>query len=107
MQIVNKVLTDLDGKAIPTQTQPGVVPSDDAPSLTVARVLLNAALSPAQGQPYSPEKNSERYVLAMVLHKLADNETFELSVELAADLKKDIMKMYAPLVAGQMVPILS
>lgn len=109
MQITNTVLLDLDGAPIKQQTQPGVMPKDDAPDLTVAKVLLNAALSPAQGpqQTYTPEKNAERYTLAMALNKAAVGETLEVSVELASDLKKDVMKLYAPLVAGQMATLLA
>lgn len=106
MNIKNTVLVDLDGKNIKQQSRPGVEPGDDAPDLTVAKVLVNCALTPAQGQPYSPEKNAARYTTAVELHKADIGQGIDIANDLIVDLQKDVMRLYAPLVAGQLYSIL-
>lgn len=107
MKIKNKVLTGLDGEALRVQNNPGIPPSADAPELTVAKVLINAALTPAQNKPYTAPQNVDRYGVALQLNKLPVDDEIEISVDLIAELKGDVIRLYGPLVAGQMVGILN
>ena len=107
MQIQNKALIDIDGQFIRDQVTPGVPAKDDDPILTVAKVLERAALQPpAQGQSFTDKQNADRYAAAVYLHKVEDYVPFELELDLVTQLKAVVMRSYAPLVAGQMVPIL-
>lgn len=106
MIIKNRVLLDLDEQPIKQQERPGVTPAPDASNLTAARVLIQAALTPAQGQPYDTKKNAARFEAAVALNKLADDGEIDLDKVLIIDLQNDVNRLYAPIVAGQMAAIL-
>ena len=98
MKIVNKELLDMDDNPMKS----GEV------NLTVAEVLMNAALAPPEN-PNVPRKSKEvieRYDLALMLRKVGLNESFDLTVEQAADLQKDVLRMYATIVTGQILKAL-
>lgn len=101
MKLKNTVLFDLEGVALRQQTDPTKPPKDDAPVVTLSRILINAALSPAQGQPYSPEQNAARYSAAVSLHGKDPDVELDIAQDTLAFLMKDVHRLYAPLVAGQ------
>ena len=97
MQVVNKPLIDLNKAAIK---------SGDV-ELTVAVVLVNCALAPTgNGQQRSPKDIADRYELAIRLNSLKVDESFDITPELMVSLKDDLCRVYATIVAGQMLPIM-
>lgn len=97
MQVKNKQLFDLNGNPI----KAGDV------ELTVAVVLVNCALAPtADGRPRAATDVASRYDLAIRLNKLALDESIEIAVDLMSRLKEDVLRVYATIVAGQMLPIM-
>lgn len=111
MKIINKVLLDLNGDPIP---MPGAKPPKDgeAPdpakqSITVANVLSNCCLAPTEtGKPRSNNETIERYDFAVKFHRLAIDESVEITAALATGLQEDVKRLYTTLVAGQMIPLL-
>lgn len=102
MKVVNKVLNDMEGNALPA--------GNDS-RLTVALVLMNAALSAQSPQepnkkPLSGNDSVERFMFAVRMKKLAENETFDLSAEEVVQYKDELPKLYPPLVSGQVIAII-
>lgn len=106
MIIKNVVLTDLDGNALKQQDRADVMPGPGTPDLTVARVLLMAALAQSRDKPYEPGVAAERYKLALALNSVHTGDDIQLSAEMVVDLKKDVLHMFAPLVSGQVCELL-
>lgn len=107
MQIHNKALLNLDGKPLREQKQGEDEPREDAPIITVAKILERAALAPSLTQtPFTDKQNSARFEAAVYLHKLEIAVPFDLDLDLVSELKVVIMRIYPPMIAGQMVPIL-
>lgn len=112
MKIQNKALIDIDGTplrepAAPTRDKDGKVVEAEGPILYVAKVLERAALMPPHdGKPFTDKENADRYAAAVYLHQVEPAAPFELEVDTVTILKGVVMRSYAPLVAGQMVPIL-
>ena len=97
MKFVNKVLIGLEGNPLKS----GEV------ELTSAGVLVNCALMPAEGgRGYSAAVAASRYDAALTLNRLAVGESVDLTLELLASLKQDILRAYTPIVVGQMLPLL-
>ena len=104
---VGTPLLDLEGNALkhPETQQPW----------TVGLVLTTVALSaPAPGQAYNEMEQTARYLAAMdirdaqrlVIDGMPDS-TVEISNEMLGKLKADIMRMFGPIIAGQMAALLS
>ena len=106
MKFINSAYRDLDGNPVRIPPQPGLAPAESDPELTVAKSLVQAALASPVGAPYSAEKSAGRFVLALELHKAKLDEEIEVPSDLIADLKADILRLYAPIVAGQFVTLL-
>lgn len=107
MQIQNKALLNLDGQPLREQKQGEDAPADDAPIITVSKILERAALAPSLTQtPFTDKQNAARFEAAVYLHKLEIAVPFELDRDLVSELTTVIMRAYPPLIAGQMVPIL-
>jgi hypothetical protein len=97
MYVKNRPLVDLAGKSIM---------SGDVP-MTVANVLVNCALAPtANGQPRPQTEVASRYDLALRLNGLAEGEQIDIAPEMIVKLKEDMLRIYATIIAGQMLPIL-
>ncbi len=97
MYVKNKTLVDLKGQPIM---------SGDVP-MTVAVVLVNCALSPTpNGQPRAATDVASRYDLAIRLNNLAEDEQIDIPTDMLAKLKEDMLRVYATIIAGQMLPIL-
>jgi hypothetical protein len=97
MKIVNKLLLDLTGAPI----KAGDI------DLSIATVLVNCALAPtANGQPRPASEVAGRYDLAVSLHRLKIDESIDISPEMLVKLKEDMLRVYATIVAGQMLPVL-
>jgi len=101
--VKNKILVGLDGVAL-KNNEPGRTEED----LTVAKVLVNCCLTPpaAGAQPYSGAKTIARYEGAVRLSRAAADEDVELPLDLVVDLKNDVLRLYAPIIGGQLLPIL-
>jgi hypothetical protein len=117
MLIKNTALVDLDGKPLtqpkppespPTPLAPGQAPPPpETTDVTVATILVNCCLTPAeQGRTYSGEKVAARYDIAIQLHRAKIDDSIEVPLDLVADLKKDVLRLYAPIISGQMMPCL-
>lgn len=110
------VLTGVEGHPLPITDQQGRPVLDaetKAPiNMVLADVLINAVMSPpAPGKSYTPSQQIERYDLGIATHKArascsAETADIEVSSAMAAALKDDICRMYAPVVAGQVLPML-
>lgn len=76
--------------------------------LLLGHILINAALSPSGNKTYSGEEHITRFQLAFHTYKAfkATPSTIDLSAEAAAFIKDDIRRIYAPLIAGQVLPML-
>ena len=111
MQIKNIALVDLDGKPLTQPKQPSGPPvpgkEPETDPVTVGSVLVNCCLTPAeQGKTYSGEKSAARYDAAIMFYRAKLDEVVEVPLDLVADLKKDILRLYAPIISGQMMPCL-
>jgi hypothetical protein len=107
-KIVNAALVDLEGnnlKVLEPNLPPAAQPN--APDLTVARVLVNCALTPAQNAPFTAEQTAARYDLALRLYKAEIGDEVEVPAELIPALKTDVLRLYAPVVGGQMLKVLA
>lgn len=97
MKIINKPLLDMEGNPL----MAGDI------KLTTAKVLMNVALAQLPVDPGKGEKppaNTEQmdlYLLAVQLNGVAENESFELSIEQIDTLGKKMPYLYTPLIAGQ------
>lgn len=104
------VLNDITGKPIMAPATPG----QEAEPMVLADVLVNAVMAPpAPGQSYTSAQQIERYDLGIAVHKARTSETgieddneVEVSSDMASALKNDIGRLYAPVVAGQVLPML-
>lgn len=113
MQIdVSTVLKGIDGEPLPLEQQnPALPPDPDAKKMTLGDILAFVLLAPpAHGKTYSQHQQVARYDLAITIHKARTLAEFgavvEIDATMAADLKSDIARMYAPIIAGQVLPIL-
>jgi hypothetical protein len=108
MKIVNANIVDLDGKVIKAGTE-GLGNSLD---LTVAVVLVNCALAPVPQtqQGAAPARKQTdiawRYDLALAVHKAKIGDEIELTPEQVVALKDDLLRLYTPIVCGQMLIVL-
>lgn len=92
MKIQNKRLVDLSG---------AIIKSGDV-ELTVAAVLVNCALMPADGgKGYSSSITATRYDTAIQLNRLVVDESIELSIDVISMLLNDVLRAYTPIIAGQ------
>lgn len=81
----------------------------DSPDLTLADVLINAALTPNQQKTYKESEHVARYQLAINTENARSSgksPIIEISAETAAFIKEDIGRLYPSLVAGQVMPLL-
>jgi hypothetical protein len=107
---VNTPINNLDGEPLKI----GSVTDKDADketkeeTLTLGHILINAALTPSSNKTYSGEEHVTRFQLALTAQKArtAKPSTIEVSAEAAAFIKGDISRVYAPLIAGQVLPML-
>lgn len=107
VKLINSVYRDLDGNALRQAPQPGMVATENDPELTVAKSLVQACLSAApNGGAYPADKAAARFVLSLELHKAQIDEEIEVPSDLIADLKGDVLRLYAPIVGGQFVHML-
>lgn len=102
MKVVNKVLTDMEGTPI--------MAGENA-KLTIGLVLMNAALtSLPQQEPnkkaLSGNESVERFMFAIRMKKLAENESFEITPEEFVAYKEELPKLYPPMVSGQAIAII-
>lgn len=102
------VLNDITGKPIMAPATPG----QEAEPMVLADVLVNAVMAPpAPGHSYTSAQQIERYDLGIAVHKAriaerGDSIEVEISSQMATSLKDDIGRLYAPVVAGQVLPML-
>lgn len=102
MKLKNVVLTQLDGTPAPANER--VTGTDEV--LTLGRVLINAALSPDTANGMKPVNSGDsvaRYELAMRLYKTAIDQAFDVKNDLLMRLQNDILRLYAPLISGQII----
>jgi hypothetical protein len=102
MKLKNVVLTQLDGTPAPANER--VTGTDEV--LTLGRVLINAALSPDTANGMKPVNSGDsvaRYELAMRLYNTAIDQTFDVKNDLLMRLQNDILRLYAPLISGQII----
>lgn len=100
MKIVNKSLVGLDGTEVLKQA--------DGNDLNVAAALIQCALTPAeQGKtPYTREQATERRQVAVDLYNAVDGQSIDVSIDLVVALRNDLLRLYGPLVSGQMMAML-
>lgn len=108
---VTQVLNDLEGQ--PLISNPQETPDKHKP-WTVGTIMINCALgAPAQNQSYTPEQQIERYQLALEVQNLLsarrdgleDDQFINVTAEMAARLKLDVARSFAPIVGGQVLPL--
>jgi hypothetical protein len=105
MLIPNNKLFELDGVTpLKAQTRQDVDKYDD---LTVARVIVTAALSPPTGQYIESAKSVARYDLALAAYATPVGGTFEIPASLVADIRKDLTKNFGPIIVGQVDSLLA
>jgi hypothetical protein len=99
---VKKILIDLNGDAL----------GGDSP-MSLADVLTTALLSAPhpQGSVYPADQTVKRYDLALAINTarkaiMFDQAEVEITADIAALLKADINRLYGPIVAGQVLPML-
>jgi hypothetical protein len=100
MIIKNKVLTDFDG--VPMRTP------DGRTVWTVAHVLMNAAVQPSDPNkpPRTEDEHLKRHAVARQLHGVAEDGDIDIPVDMVAELKADICRLFGSMVVGTVVPIL-
>ncbi len=92
---IKLVLCDLDNVALKDET---------GKPLTLGHVLNVCALSaPSIGQTYTQDIQVKRYQLAISLSK---EDEVDIDAATAAILKEDVARLYGPIVAGQVLPML-
>lgn len=99
MKLQNKVLLDMDGKPM----------LSNETTLTVALVLMTCALSapdPKDEKPRTEEEIAARHKVAEQLRNVAENESFDLPFDMAAKLRADLGRMWAVIVAGQVIRLM-
>jgi hypothetical protein len=102
MIVKNKTLVDFDGQPMRTP--------DGQTIWTVALVLLNAAVQPADNTkpPRSRDDHMMRHLLAKQIHALKDKEGADIDVplDLMMPLRDDICRLYGSMIAGPMIAII-
>jgi hypothetical protein len=95
MKITNAAFKTLKGDALKSSSNPpGHPPKSDDPALLISDVLLGAALSPAQGQPYEAAKAAERYAFALSLNDAVEGDEIDVPTALAPELVRDVSRIY-------------
>lgn len=96
---IERVLNNLDGSPLK---------SSDNTNLTVGDILSTCALSaPAQGGNYTPDQQVQRYNLAIDIKLAREGDGFlEITSDQATMFKADVARMFAPIAAGQVLPLL-
>lgn len=106
MKIKNVVMYQLDGET-PAPANETISGKDNV--LTLARVLINACLSPdTQGgmRPISAENSVARYDLALTLYKTAVDQFFDVKNEVIQGLYNDVLRLYAPMISGPVIKMI-
>lgn len=115
MKYVNKPLLSLEGKPLKQGQTAEEQKHPDAKDLTAFFILLNTALLPATTRQYMAPEQAARYELSLKLYRAMDaqekGESFDvqpvdIESKLVAALQEDIVRIYGPLVAGQMIAYL-
>lgn len=105
MRLKNVVIYQLDGSTpAPVGTDVGGEQGD----LTLARVLINACLAPDTQngmRPVQAQDSVARFDLATTLYKTAVDQYFDAPNSLIAKLETDILRLYAPMVSGQIIKL--
>lgn len=106
MIVKNSVLKNINGKALKAAADPED-PGVAAPDLTVARVLIEACMSPTiDGRPRAAQKNVARYAFAIELYKSATDADLDVSEDMIKELTPSLEAICAPVVGGQLFPLL-
>lgn len=107
MKLKNIPLLDLDGQLIPERDGMDRVQANAQPT-TVAKCLRLILLQPApQGESYTPETATERFLAAIVCHRTPDGGEFEIDDKVAKRLRGDCVRTFAPIISGQLALILN
>lgn len=75
--------------------------------LTVAQVIIQAALGVVPGQTMPTDKSVARYELSKAAWATAIDGDFDVPDHLIQDLQKDLVRGFGPMVVGQVAPLLS
>lgn len=109
---IARTLSNLDGTPLLVDSN---APADAQQIWTVGAVFITCLLSaPIPNQPYPPADNVARYQLALEIQNMLSlirdgiegDEEVAVTAEIAVKLKLDIARLFGPLVAGQVIPLL-